>query len=406
MKKTTYLILLLLFSYSVYGQAPMGINYQGLALDEEEKPIRNKEIGIRISILTSSIEGATIYAEQHQVETSSFGLFNLTIGKGESQNGDFSQIEWGKAPKFLKLEIDKSGRQNYKLLGVTQFLSVPYALYAEKTKNNLIAGKGIKLDGDSLINSLPDQEIQITGSGSTEVSGSYPYFNIYTKDSIVTSDIDSTNEIQYLSYENNRLSLSKGNSILFPQPDSFWHYKNQDIIFTLNRKLGLGTASPSSRLHIEDNTTGLDSNRYFITLDNKSIDYGSAVGVKLHSGSSGSTTVLGHHSSSYGNLSLADFGQVMSTGKGLILRAYSTNGILSFQTGINGPESYEWMRLSNDGNLGIGTMSPQAKLQVTDGDIYIENIDKGIIMKSPNGNCWRVTIDDNGDFVKNQITCP
>ncbi len=35
-----------------------------------------------------------------------------------------------------------------------------------------------------------------------------------------------------------------------------------------------------------------------------------------------------------------------------------------------------------------------------------ENIDKGIIMKSPNGNCWRVTIDDNGDFVKAQINCP
>jgi hypothetical protein len=27
-------------------------------------------------------------------------------------------------------------------------------------------------------------------------------------------------------------------------------------------------------------------------------------------------------------------------------------------------------------------------------------------MKSPNGNCWRVTIDNSGAFVSTPITCP
>ena len=30
------------------------------------------------------------------------------------------------------------------------------------------------------------------------------------------------------------------------------------------------------------------------------------------------------------------------------------------------------------------------------GDVYIEEIDKGIIMKSPDGKCWRGTLDNNG----------
>ena len=30
------------------------------------------------------------------------------------------------------------------------------------------------------------------------------------------------------------------------------------------------------------------------------------------------------------------------------------------------------------------------------GDVYIEDIDKGIIMKSPDGRCWRGQLDNNG----------
>ncbi|NCA84659.1 MAG: T9SS type A sorting domain-containing protein [Clostridia bacterium] len=58
-----------------------------------------------------------------------------------------------------------------------------------------------------------------------------------------------------------------------------------------------------------------------------------------------------------------------------------------------------------NGNVGIGTNEPAAKIQVKDGDIFIEDIDRGIIMKSPDGNCWRGTVNNQGQMQFTQIDC-
>jgi hypothetical protein len=58
--------------------------------------------------------------------------------------------------------------------------------------------------------------------------------------------------------------------------------------------------------------------------------------------------------------------------------------------------------------VGIGNWDiiPLAKLQVEDGDIYISDINKGIIMTSPNGQCWRGTVDNSGSLAFTAVSCP
>lgn len=63
--------------------------------------------------------------------------------------------------------------------------------------------------------------------------------------------------------------------------------------------------------------------------------------------------------------------------------------------------------LFNQGNIGIGTEEPAAKVHIKSGDMYIEDIDRGIIMKSPDGTCWRGTLNDQGQLIfQALIECP
>jgi hypothetical protein len=58
-------------------------------------------------------------------------------------------------------------------------------------------------------------------------------------------------------------------------------------------------------------------------------------------------------------------------------------------------------------NVGIGTESPAARLQVVDGDVYASTAGKGVVVKSPDGTkCARIGIDDTGALSVTALTCP
>jgi len=92
---------------------------------------------------------------------------------------------------------------------------------------------------------------------------------------------------------------------------------------------------------------------------------------------------------------------------GEIVNASSSPAYIIFGTTDNNSISrMERMRISESGNVGIGTKDPQSKLEIVDGDVFVNDISKGVIMKSPDGNCWRATIGNNGQIETALITCP
>lgn len=58
------------------------------------------------------------------------------------------------------------------------------------------------------------------------------------------------------------------------------------------------------------------------------------------------------------------------------------------------------------GQVGIGTSQPKKPLHVKNGDVFIDQNGGGLIMKSPNGSCFRIVVSDNGTLQTEAISCP
>ena len=58
-----------------------------------------------------------------------------------------------------------------------------------------------------------------------------------------------------------------------------------------------------------------------------------------------------------------------------------------------------------DTNVGIGTTAPKAKLHIAGGSLYLSN-PQTLIMTSPNGSCWAISVADNGTLSSTSTPCP
>ena len=61
--------------------------------------------------------------------------------------------------------------------------------------------------------------------------------------------------------------------------------------------------------------------------------------------------------------------------------------------------------VKENGNVGIGTNAPNTKLQVNGGSVYIAN-PNSLIITSPNGSCWFITVNNSGALSTISVTCP
>ena len=182
----------------------------------------------------------------------------------------------------------------------------------------------------------------------------------------------------YTSQTNDVISLYAGNVI---------------GLVNRNGNVGIGTSSPSQRLEIrdafQDYTSGL-FNQIIYSTTSQSPGYGGSIGF----------------GGVFTGTSVVSFGAI----GGLKENATDNNtaGYLSFLTRANAGPITEKMRLSSAGNVGIGTSSPNHRLDVN-GDINIPGTNRIVFNNEPGS--WGITARTTtsttnlGSSLKNIIIC-
>lgn len=343
MKSILGTILAVCLTAFVYAQAPQSLNYQAVARNSQGQPYASQAVAVKFSILEGSANGTASYVETHAAQTNAFGLFSLPIGGGTPVQGTFSTINWASGLKFLKVEIDST------LQGTSQFLSVPFALFAAKTA--LAAGAGIGVSGNTITN---------------------------------TGDLSNTNELQNLSIAGNSLSISGGNSVTLPNATSPWVTSGSNIYYNAGKVL-VGTNTPFNT----NPTTLLQV---------------------ISPGTESALILAGQGGSNHASISLFEKN---TNAYWSINHKATANGTLNHHFSIDydsgNAVSQTMFKIAPDGRVGLGysyTQTPPSKFSVKGGDVNILDIGSGVIMKSPNGSCWRLTVDNAGQPVFTAITCP
>lgn len=165
----------------VIAQSPGLMSYQAVIWDANGNLVADKTVNIKISVLKGSVTGVNVYSETHRVQTNINGLVNLMIGGGSNPVGKILDIDWNTGTYFLKTETDPTGGGNYSIIGVTQFVSVPYSMFSEKSANVHTTAPG-----------LPGQVLTMTENGRLSWSGvAYPKVITKTIFTPLTSSIIS-----------------------------------------------------------------------------------------------------------------------------------------------------------------------------------------------------------------------
>jgi hypothetical protein len=168
-----FLIAFLVLSNYANAQNSKGIHLQAIARNQNGMIIPNKQITLRLSIISDTATDTIEYQEIKSVTTNMLGLFFVELGTDEIGKvitiGDFEKIPWNTGDYFINVEVDPNNSLAFISAGIEKINFVPLAIYADKARTVLsivpieLGGTGVasikeisKLLTIDRINNTPD----------------------------------------------------------------------------------------------------------------------------------------------------------------------------------------------------------------------------------------------------------
>ena len=354
MKKLFTMFVITAIAIGIFAQSPQKMSYQAVIRNSTGQLVADHEVGMRISILQGTSTGSVVYQEifNPNPRTNPNGLVTIEIGGGIPVTGIFSSISWTSGSYFLKTETDPTGGTSYTVVGTSQLLSVPYALHARSA--------AVYNETDPVFGASPAKGI--TSGNITNWTTAYGWGNhagLYRPVGWVPgwSDITGKPAFAAVATSGSYNDLINKPAILTPGgATGNVQFNNAGVLGgdanltwdNSNKTLGIGLSNPYYQLHVTgSNVRSIHGETTYgggaaIFGVGNSVS-GSNVGVRGQSNSTNGAGVWGD--------------ALASTGT-----TYGIKGMVNSADGFSG--YFTGGKFYVQGNVGIGDLSPDAKLDV------------------------------------------
>lgn len=164
---------------------PKGMNYQAVVRDAKGSLLADENIALQITLFSNEGERRIdYYKESHTALTSGIGLFNLVVGEGTPESGQYALIPWNTENIWMEVTIKDKATSSFRMISNGKLLAVPYAIYAGS------ANKLTGLSGTTITDFAPPEpgvvsnDWSVFGNAKTDEAG-----NPYRVNSLGTTDL-------------------------------------------------------------------------------------------------------------------------------------------------------------------------------------------------------------------------
>jgi len=290
-------------------EVPRLIKFSGTLVDAQDRPLAGP-VGVTFALHAQQTGGAALWLETQNVTPDAHGSYTVLLGANSTNGVPAELFAFGEA-RWLEVQVERQAEQPRILL-----VSVPYALKAKDAETlggrpasaflttETLAGAGNSAGtATAASTALPSSKTQTTPKKTS--SAAQPAVACTS----VTSDGTAT----------------VSSIAMFTAPCAV----QSSAITQSGSNVGIGTAAPAVALDIVGNNAGM----------------------RLSGTGTHQVTVTGASSGRLGQDASGFFFASDTNGKSL--RFLTNNGAL-----------HEWMRITSAGNVGIGTTTPTANLDV------------------------------------------
>jgi hypothetical protein len=228
-------------------EIPQLINYQVMLTNETGEPLADQAVDLDFSLWTEAGSGSNEWSESHIDTTNSIGVVSVVLGSSTPLSSvDFSVPLW--------LQIEVNGEP---LSPRRELVASPYTMCAADIENvGDFAGVGLEEDGSNRLKLTSDYETGMIYDGRFVNEVDMPV--VVRSIAGVTNDggdidvVGGTNVTVTPNDDTNTITISATGG----GDDGDWTISGDDVYRSAGR-VGVGTASPMSRLHVNSDGASL-----------------------------------------------------------------------------------------------------------------------------------------------------